>query len=325
MRRLGYLVAAPVLMATAALWMAPAEPDGVDAAFDAGLLSAGIGAYLEAEEAGVVNLRPGAEKQVIWAGAPEARTDWAVVYLHGFSAASQEIRPVPDRVAEALGANLYFTRLEGHGRDGAAMAEATLPGWMEDVAEALAVGRSIGDRVLVVATSTGATLATIAAHDPDMAEDLAGIAMVSPNYRVKNPAAMILTWPGVRYWGPVVAGETRRFEPMNDAHARHWTTEYPTVATLPMAESVQAARNMPHREARIPAFFIFSDLDQVVDAAVTREVASAWGGPVEIMEVDETKTEPFHHVIAGDILSPAMTDPVADRIVDWARTLPEGG
>ncbi|SIS68184.1 Lysophospholipase, alpha-beta hydrolase superfamily [Roseivivax lentus] len=305
------------------LWMAPDEPSDLSATFDASLLENGVDPYLDAREVDVANLRDAARKRVVWAGPPEARTEWAVVYLHGFSASSEEIRPVPDRVAAALGANLYFARLSGHGRDGAAMTEPRLPDWMADVAEALAIGRTIGERVLVMGTSTGGTLAVLAAHDPGLSEGVAGIALVSPNFRVNSPAATILTWPGVRYWGPYVAGETRRFTPQNDGHGTYWTTEYPTVALLPMAESVKAARALPHRDIALPALFIFADTDAVVDAGVTRQVAASWGGPVEIMRVDPAMTEPSAHLIAGDILSPAMTAPVAERIADWASGLPE--
>ncbi|QFS82004.1 Thermostable monoacylglycerol lipase [Roseivivax sp. THAF40] len=322
MRWVVRLLSGLILVVAVALWLAPEEPDDLSAQFDEALLSDGVDAYLEGREARVPDLREGAAKRVIWARVPEDRTEWAVVYLHGFSAGPEEIRPVPDRVAEALGANLYFARLTGHGRDGAAMAEASLPHWMGDVAEAMAIGRRIGERVLVLGTSTGGTLATLAAHDPDLSEDVAGLVLISPNYRVKSLSAMILTWPGVRYWGPLLAGAERRFSPQNADHAAHWTTAYPTTALLPMAETVKAARAVPHDRIDTPALFVFSDLDQVVDAGVTRQVASAWGGPVEIMPVDPARTEPAAHVIAGDILSPEMTGPVVARIVDWARALP---
>jgi hypothetical protein len=32
----------------------------------------------------------------------------------------------------------------------------------------------------------------------------------------------------------------------------------------------------------------------------------------------EAGVDPFHHVIAGDIMSPAMTGPAVNVILDWA-------
>ena len=80
------------------------------------------------------------------------------------------MRPLPDKVAAALGANLFYTRLTGHGQDGAAMAEGSVNAWINDYAEAIAIGRAIGDKVVVIGTSTGASLATWAASQPALAQ-----------------------------------------------------------------------------------------------------------------------------------------------------------
>lgn len=304
-------------------WLAAArEPAVTDVHFDARVLEGGVDAWFAAREAGVPNLRPGAEKRVLWAGEPETRTDWALVYVHGFSAAPDEIRPVPDLVAEGLGANLVFTRLKGHGQDGAAMAEATVEGWMHDVAEALAVGRRIGGRVLLMGTSTGATLATLALHEA-MAEGLAGVVFVSPNYRVADPKSALITWPGARTWLPWLAGREIGFEPRNAEHGRLWTTRYPSRALLPMGAAVREVHRRPHEAARIPALFLFDPGDSIVDHRVTRRVAVRWGAPATVHEVTVGPGgDPARHVIAGDVMSPGMSAPLAGRVLDWVRTLP---
>ena len=81
--------------------------------------------------------------------AAHAAVQSAVVFIHGFSATGHEIRPLPDLVANGLVANLFFTRLSGHGQGGPAMGCATLDDWRADVAQALAFGRMLGKRVLV--------------------------------------------------------------------------------------------------------------------------------------------------------------------------------
>ncbi|MHA6344516.1 alpha/beta hydrolase [Roseivivax sp. CAU 1761] len=307
----------------AALWALLGRPAPVPAPrFDAARLEGGVAAYLEAREARFDDIVPGTEKRVIWAGAPEARAPWAVVYLHGFSASSEEVRPLPDRVAAALGANLVFTRLAGHGRGGAAMAEATLEAWMADVAEALAVGRRVGERVLVMATSTGATLATLAAADPALSRDVAGMVLLSPNYRPRARAARLLNWPLARHWVPLLAGRERGFAPVNAAQARYWTTRYPVVATIPMAEAVAAARRLDPGRMAVPTLFLAAPGDTVVDPEAARAMAARWGGPAEFVEVEVPPgNAPARHVIAGDIVAPDMTAPLAERIVDWTGRL----
>ena len=90
-----------------------------------------------------------AAKRIVWAGAAGQKTPLAVIYVHGFSASAEEIRPVPDEVAKALGANLFYTRLAGHGRSGDAMAEPLAGDWIEDMAEAMAILQKLsGERPL---------------------------------------------------------------------------------------------------------------------------------------------------------------------------------
>jgi hypothetical protein len=116
-----------------------------------------LDAWLADREARVPRCGRAARRRMIWADGPR-RTDWSVVYVHGFSASRREASPWPERVAEALGANFFGARLTGHGQDGPAMDRATLRDWRADTAEALAIGRAVGERLLVLSCSTGSTL-----------------------------------------------------------------------------------------------------------------------------------------------------------------------
>lgn len=307
-------------------WIGPTEPVVLTApAPDLPPLAA-LEDWLADREASVPDLRTDAAKQIVWASVPGERTDWAVVYVHGFSASREEIRPVPDRVAAALGANLFFTRLTGHGRDGPAMAEASVEDWVADTAEALAVGRALGDRVLVIGNSTGATLAALVAHDPDMAADVAGVVLVSPNFRVAGWAGRLIEWPAMRSWGPLLVGHERGFTPRSPGHGLYWTTRYPTVALAPMGALTRAVRSLDAGAARLPALFVVSERDQIVDSHAAVRQAVRWGTgagvradlvPVSLLPGDDRAG----HVVAGDVLSPGGTAPLVARIVGWVAGL----
>ena len=186
---LGRVLAALIVVAallTATVWLWPAEAPLRLAAYDA-TLPDDLDAHLAAREAVFDDLTPGTQKRIVWAGTPGEKTPLALIYLHGFSSTSEEVRPVPDRVAAALGANLYFARLAGHGRTGTALAGATAEDWLTDLAEALAIGTRIGERVILLGTSTGATLATIGLGDPSIAAALPGADRVA---RMEPPAPL---------------------------------------------------------------------------------------------------------------------------------------
>ena len=305
------------------LWQfGPYEQVNTDTDFDESQLTGGVQAFFDASEAAFDDIRPDSHKRVIWAGEAEVKTPLSVVYFHGFSASSEEIRPVPDNVAAALGANLVYTRFQGHGRDSDAMAQASASQWMTDAVEALAVARAVGEQVIILTTSTGGTIAALALHEPALQQDVAGVVFVSPNFAINNPAAGLLTMPAVRYWGPLVAGEIRSFEPLNAGQAAHWTTTYRTIATLPMAAAVQAAVALDYSEVRIPALFHYAENDRVVVSEVTDRIAANWGGAVTTVRPDlGDGDDPFFHVIAGDIMSPGQTVRSSAAIIDWAKGL----
>lgn len=291
--------------------------------FDPAVIGDDPQAYLAREEAAVPNIRDGLDKEIIWANPMvHAKTKLSIVYIHGFSASKGEVRPLPDDVAEELDANLFFTRLTGHGQDGAAMAEGSVNAWINDYEEALAIGRAIGDKVIVIATSTGGSLATWAATQPGASDGVAAIAFISPNFGVKAAGAEVLTMPWGRQIAEMVGGKERSFTPRNALHGKFWTTRYPMAATLPMAALTNLAFGAPVEKATIPALFIFSDSDKVVRPDRTREIAGRWGGSHELVPVDNTG-DPDNHVIAGDALSPSTTAFLAQRIAVWVKALTE--
>jgi pimeloyl-ACP methyl ester carboxylesterase len=319
-----FLVGLAVLVAfVGVLWVAgPREPASLRIDHQKIKIGDDIEAYLVAGESRFDDIIAGVEKRVIWAGQPHQKSPVSLVYIHGFSASSEEIRPVPDRVAKALGANLFFTRLTGHGRGSKAMAEANVAAWMQDVGEALEIGRQIGDTVIVMATSTGGTLVAAAMQDPASARAVEGIVFISPNFAIGAPSAALLTWPFARHWVPLIVGEMRHTEPRNPLHARYWTTSYPSRALLPMAALVAAVDQSDFSNVQVPALFYFSKDDQVVNPDATAKFLSRWGGPAKAVTVEMgVDDDQYSHLIAGDIVSPGQNDAAVRTILDWIAGL----
>ncbi|MEO9572434.1 MAG: alpha/beta fold hydrolase [Tateyamaria sp.] len=314
-------VSASCLLAGSALWLfgpyedANLTPDQITVGPD-------LDAHFAEVEARFDDVTPGVEKRIIWIEDPGVQADWAILYVHGFSATSQELRPVPDRLAETLGANLIFTRLAGHGRDGAALATGSVQAWASDLDEGLQAARIAGRRVLVISASTGGSLVAALAQDRAMMDRVAGLIFVSPNFGIANPVARLLNWPAARYWLPTLAGKTRSFEPHNADHATYWTTQYPSVSVMPMAALINAANAVDHADQTIPALFWLSIEDEVVRSDITAEVAKRWGADTMIVNpVMGAVDDPLSHVIAGDIMSPGQTDGAVTGMLDWVQTL----
>jgi esterase/lipase len=282
-----------------------------------------VDAYLSERESSVPDLRPGEAKAVVWTD-PEARasTPIALVYLHGFSADRHEVDPLVSRIAKALGANVFYARLTGHGRDGTAMAEATVGAWMDDVAEAVAVGVVLGERVVLIGTSTGGTLAVWAAARPETEGRVAALVVISPNFQPRDAASRILLWPWGGQIAQLVVGPERCFQPESAEQRLHWTVCYPTSALLPMMALVEHVRTMPLNGVTVPTLVAYSRDDAVVDAGEIRLAYERLGSSSKQLVEISASEDPEQHVIAGDIMSPGTTDEIVRSILNFLRMTP---
>lgn len=283
-------------------------------------LPADLDAHLARAEAQVPNLRPQANRRIVWHDAvTQSRTGFAVVYLHGFSAGPVDTAPLAQQVAAHLRANLYLARLRGHGSDGAAMAAATANDWLNDAAEACAIGARLGERVVVIGTSTGATLALALALMPGC-ERLHALALISPNFGAADPRDRLLRLPWAARLVPLLV-PTYRFEPANAQQARHWTTAYPSTALLQLAALVDHVRAQPLESITVPALTLYASADRVIDVermlAERARIGLARGTANELVEIAGSD-DPWQHTLAGDILSPSTTVRVAQRVAEFA-------
>lgn len=313
-------VGIPVALVLAVFLLGPRVP--VDEAVEPVSVEGDPEAWLARAEAAVPGVRPGDEAGVVWADpGTRARTPLAVVYLHGFSADRHELDPVPARVAAALGANLHYVRLTGHGRDGPALAEATVHDWLQDAVEAVAVGAALGDRVILMGTSTGAALAIWAAARPELEPSLAALVLVSPNFLPADHDSRLLLFP----WGGLIAravlGPERCFQPFNEEQARHWTTCYPVAALLPMMGLVERVRTLDLEEVRTPTLVLYSREDRVVDHRETeRHFALLGARPKRLVAVEGGG--PARHLLAGDIMAPDNNQRLTELVLDFLSEEP---
>jgi esterase/lipase len=272
--------------------------------------------YLAAAESRFGDIVAGTEKTIVWDNPVNpARTPLSVVYLHGFSATHRETAPLAEELASALRANLYLTRLTGHGRTGEALGEATASDWIADVSEAVDIGGVMGERVIVLGVSTGATLATWAAAQPEIADRIAGLVLISPNYGVADSRARLLTFP----WGTWIASRfydsEYSFEPVNEGHATYWTERYPVGPLAEMVALTSLVDREIFAEVRAPTIVFLDPEDQVIDVARVHAAFAELGSAEKELAIAHDVGDPAHHVLAGDILSPGLTDWVLARSV----------
>ncbi|MFZ9477341.1 MAG: alpha/beta hydrolase [Steroidobacteraceae bacterium] len=276
---------------------------------------AALETYLAASEQRHPDIVPGAEKTIVWAHADRRKTPLSIIYLHGFSASRQEVAPLCDELGAELGANVFYTRLAGHGRSPKAMGDVQGNEWLQDATEALAIGRELGERVIVVGTSTGGTLALwLAQRDR---ERIAALVLISPNLGPRGAGAELLAGP----WGAqvlrVVMGPEHRWEPANAAQARYWNWQYPSVALLPMMALVKNVRESPLESITTPTLVLYSPQDQVVEPGETERAFARLGAARKRLQAVTDSADRSSHVLAGDILAARDTARVRAWIMEF--------
>jgi len=270
---------------------------------------------LKSQENMIRGLRPGTEKYVLWARGNGVKTKTSIVFIHGFSASRVEIDPVVDLIAAELNANVFFTRLRGHGQDGKALGEATYEQFLDDTIEAIEIGKSIGDDVILIGCSTGCSLIHITLSQE---HDIKAAIYISPNFGPKPIKGQALRLPGAKFLVPIVYGKEHSFVAINDEYATCWTTKYPTKALFTIKTTVLAAYQIDHRAIKVPIMMWFSDDDKVVNAKWTRKIASMMGDNVTLHNPSLTEQDdPSCHGIIGDILSPSQTSDAVDKLLNW--------
>jgi len=280
-----------------------------------------LDSWLARGEASYPDLRPGNAKGIVWYGQPGKRTPWAVVYLHGFTGSRLETAPLAEQIGQRLGANVFNTRLTGHGRSGLAMGEASVQDWLADAVEAVRIGSEIGDKVLVLGVSTGGTLgAWLASHPQGQA--VSAYAFVSPNFGPKDKRSELINGP----WGEQLAyaleGQMRG-EPDDDPRENvAWTIRYATKALFPMMALVKHEREHDLSDFRTPLLVLYSERDQTVDPEETKAAFARIGSSIKTIEAVTYSEAPNQHVLAGDIRAPKATPRMADRIAAWVQSLP---
>jgi alpha-beta hydrolase superfamily lysophospholipase len=324
-RWLLYALALLVVLA-AAWWLGPRNTFGAampTARSPAPQEIAALDTWLKTSEAAFPDIKPGNAKGIVWAAAPGQRTPWAVVYLHGFSASRMETAPLADTVAAQLGANVFYTRLTGHGRsDPAAMGQASVQDWMADTLEAVRIGQTLGERVLVIGCSTGATLATWLGTSAEAARVNAYV-FISPNFGPKDRRADIVNLPWGQHIALLVEGPVRSSVPDNAQEEQAWTSSYPTKAIFPMMALVKSVRESDLSLFQTPVLVLYSARDETVEPAETLAAFTRLGAARKSIEPVDYSHSKGQHVLAGAIKDPAAVAPMADSMVQWLKTLPK--
>jgi alpha-beta hydrolase superfamily lysophospholipase len=282
-------------------------------------MNQGLALRVAQDEAKIADITDGAEKLVVWAGESNVKTDYSIVYLHGYSATRQETHPLTENIAQQLGANVFYTRFTGHGRDGAAMATITKQALLDDTSDALDIGHQLGEKVIVIGVSTGATLATLYAAQGG--SDILAMILISPNFKERSPLIKLMRLPYVIQITKFIFGDNYSWEPKNALHDKYWTHTFPLESMLPMLQLLEDISRMDLSLIKVPLAIFYSPDDEVINVTTVEEYYTRFGSATKKLVAVNTKGLLHSHVIAGNILAPHLTDSIVAKSLEFIEEI----
>jgi len=179
---------------------------------------------IDHKEKNTENIKPDDESRIIFADSVPQRTEYVLLYIHGFSASPKEGYPVNYDFAKRYHMNAYIPRLYAHGLEtGNNLLDMTPDNLISSAKEALKIARQLGDKVILMSTSTGGTLSLILASENP---DIAALILYSPNIEMYDDMTKILSshW-GVQI-GKLVNGKMVTYPDDPPIVQKYWQSAY---------------------------------------------------------------------------------------------------
>jgi esterase/lipase len=228
--------------------------------------------YISDHEA-VHKLKPDNEARVIWLNdSLKQKTEYAVVYIHGFSACQEEGDPVHYNFARKFGCNLFLARLEDHGLDTTEpLLTLTADRLWNSAKEAYAIGKQLGKKIILMSTSTGGTLALkLAGEYPD----IAGLILLSPNIAINNQNAWMLNNPWGLQIAHIIQGKYIVTKDTSALYAKYWNAKYRMEATVELEELLETTmKESTFEKVKQPALVLYYYKDEIRQDSVVKVAA----------------------------------------------------
>jgi pimeloyl-ACP methyl ester carboxylesterase len=269
--------------------------------------------YIKTNEA-QHKLKPDNEARIIWQNdSTKQKTEYAIVYLHGFGSSQAEGEPVHRNIAKEFGCNLFLSRLADQGIDTVdAMINFTVDEYWETAKQALAIGKQLGKKIILMTTSTGGTLALKLAAD--YPSDVAAIILMSPNIAINDPNAWLLN----NHWGLQIARLVLKSDYIDSKdtgvlYKQYWYSHYRAEAASQLEELLETTMNKnTFEKVTQPTLLLYYFKDNIHQDSVVK-VSSMLTMFDELATADSLKRKQAipdagNHVIGSYIRSHAVED-----------------
>lgn len=241
--------------------------------------------WINSQESILDNIKSDNASQLEFYDSIPQKTAYSILYLHGFSASTEEGDPVHRNIARALKANLYLPRLSDHGLiEEEPMLNFTGQKYLDSAKEALAIAKKIGEKVIVISSSTGGTLSLILGKDPQ----IAALLLFGPNVEIYDSRSKLLTLPwGLQIAQWVLGSKYHIMNNITDQKKAYWTTRYRLESTVELQKFIETGmRKEVFQSVTAPVFMGYyykneREHDKVVSIPAMMKMFDQLGTPTQ--------------------------------------------
>ena len=262
------------------------------------------------------------ESVILWADSVSRPTEYVLLYLHGFTASRYEGYPITHDFVKEFKTNAYLPRLYGHGLNtDNALRDMTPDALYDSAKESLIIASKLGNKVVIMGTSTGCTLALMLAADYPKLVD--ALILYSPNIAINNIAAPLLSYP----WGLELSRLVHRGKYCTTADVngdgKYWYLSYRLEAQVYLQQLLDARmKREEFKSVKQPTFvgYYYKDKynqDETVSVNAIRRMYRQLGTPVE-QKVAKAFPDAGDHVIACELKSNSI-EAVRDSTFSFVR------
>ena len=268
------------------------------------------------------NLIPGTEATIDFANPSNpTKTDLVFMYVHGFSASWRETAPVAETLAKSFRANILQCRLAGHGTGPEGM-KCSAEDWLLSLDRQAQIAEQLGEKIVVIAVSTGAPLSVWLATHSAIKAKLACLLFMSPNFKIRPNLGFLLTGPVFSQLIKLLfGGRYRSWVPANEEQAKFWTTKQPMSALVEMQKVVDWANAQDLESLEIPLATLYMPNDPTINARAamrTHKRFSNVKNELTAVAIDGDKPD---HVFCGDICGEHRTQWTTEYLENFLTKL----
>ncbi|HKK45940.1 MAG TPA: hypothetical protein VJ964_10480 [Balneolaceae bacterium] len=260
-------------------------------------------------------LKPGTAAKIIWnSESHPQKTEYSIVYLHGFRASHPEGDPAHRTIARKFGCNLFLSRLDEHGIESEyPLLDLTEEKLLQSARFALEIGKRIGKKVIIMGTSTGGSLALYLASREEFKPTITTLVLYSPLIRFHGiKEKFLMSSPG-RKCLSVIPGRKHLIETSQTTYAedRIWNKSYALGGAIALGSFVQHyMQKRLFARIKCPVFTGYyhknsREQDTVVSVPAIRKMVKNLGSrthSVKSVNFPEAK----NHVICSSLVSKSV-------------------